>query len=144
MVAHAFDSSTLNAEAFLRVWGQLGVWRKRVAGQPLLNKKSLTQKTKEHKTKTEKKKDKDLEGIFLINDLIIEWLMRAYPAHYGWYQSWMMVMASTRKQTEQAIVIKSVSSTLWPLCWLPSSGSFPFWVPVLSSINDEQHCESVR
>lgn len=56
--------------------------------------------------------------------------MKEYPTQCGWYQPWMMVMASIRKQTKQAIVSKSVSTTLWSWCPVPptpapSSGSFP-------------------
>jgi hypothetical protein len=51
----------------------------------------------------------------------------------------LMVLCSIRKQSEQAMMSKAVSSTPpWPLHPLLPPGSRPVSVPVLTSFDDEQ------
>ena len=59
-------------------------------------------------------------------------------AHCGWYHPWAGDLGSVRKQAEQAMGSKPVSSTpLRPLNYqLLPSGFCPFWVPVLASFSD--------
>ena len=56
----------------------------------------------------------------------------------------LVVLGSIKKQAEEAMETKTVSSIPpWPLHQFPSPGSCPVWVLALTSFNDKQCCRSV-
>lgn len=63
------------------------------------------------------------------------------PAYCGRGHPWSVVLGSKRKQTEQGMMSKSVSSTPpGPLYQPLPPGHGPAWVPVLPFFGDEQRC----
>lgn len=63
--------------------------------------------------------------------------MEEGPTTLGVYHSGLVILAYVRKQTDQAI-----GSIPWPLHRLLPIGSCLVWVPVLTSVGNEQWCGS--
>jgi hypothetical protein len=76
------------------------------------------------------------------SQLVIKW-GRAQPIVSGAIPG-LVVLDSIGQQAEQAKGNKPISSTPpWPLHQLLPPSSCPLWAPVLTSLGDEQQCESV-